>query len=288
MLKKLSRVQKKSIKNIENKINATSSQPGFYQKGKPFFVLGNDAGILLIHGFDDTAYIMKEYAHFFIKKGFTVYNTTLYGRGLTPKHFSETTYEEWIEDAKKSYLYLKKIVKKIIIIGFSTGATIVLNLCGTLDKKDLPDAIIILAPAIFIAHPIVPITLGSVIINILKLINPFPKKLKNRHLIFIDSEARKKLDHLERSSFQGVVELLKLIKATKKVIKNIRTPFLVIQSKKDIVINPYSAKWIYEKINVRFKRYLELTKSGHPVMVDIEKKKVFEESYKFILEALKP
>jgi carboxylesterase len=287
MKKKLSTVKKKAILDIENKIIKTSSQKGFYQKGKPFFVLGNDTGILLIHGFDDTAYIMKEYANFFIKKGFTVYNTTLYGRGLTPEHLAETKYEEWIDDARESFLNLKKIVKRTVLIGFSTGATIALNLCGTLAEKDLPDAMIILAPAIFIAHPSIPITIGAMIIKILKLINPFPKKLNNRHLIYVDPVAREKFDHLDRSSFQGVIELLNLIKATKKVVKNIKTPFLVMQSKKDIVISPYSAKWIYKKINVSLKRYVELFKSGHPVVVDIEKKKVFEESYKFILEAFK-
>jgi carboxylesterase len=281
-----SNIKNNAIRKIRDKIKKQSSRPGFFKKGKPFFKLGNEIGILLIHGFDDTAYIMQEYANFFVRKGFTIYNTTLCGRGFTPEEFAKTRYQEWVLDAKESYLTLKKTVMKIFIAGFSTGATIAMNLCGTISRKDLPDGVILLSPAIFIANPIIPITLGLMIVRLLKKINPFPKKLNNRHLIFFDPVARKKYDNLERSSFQGVIEILKLIKETKRVVKNITTPFLTVHSKKDIVISNYSSKWIYNKTKSSLKEYLKLKNSGHPVMVDVEKRKVFTESYKFILEVL--
>ena len=60
-----------SIKEINKRIKTKISQPGFNNKGKPTFHQGNDIGILIIHGFDNTPFIMNEYAEYFIKKGFT-------------------------------------------------------------------------------------------------------------------------------------------------------------------------------------------------------------------------
>ena len=274
--------KKKSIKEIKKRIKNIIDQPGFYKKGKPVFHQGNEIGILLIHGFDDTPFIMSEYAEYFIKKGFTVYNITLPGRGLTVQDFAKTTWQEWINSAKNDYLLLKTITNKTFIAGFSTGATISLYLTHTLKKDELPDGLILLSPALFFINHLLPLTLGIILMQIYNILNPYPKKLNNRHLIYKDPIAREKYDVLKKSSTKGIIELLKLAKKIKHNIKNINIPCLAIQSKKDVVVNHYGAKWIIKKCTSDYKKILILHKSGHPVMVDLEKEKVFKESLKFI------
>ena len=279
--------KKNTIIEINNKIKNISSQPGFFKKGKPVFHQGNDFGILLIHGFDDTPFIMSEYANFFINKGFTVYNAILTGRGFTVHDFAKTNWQEWVESVKSDYLLLKKITKKTFIAGFSTGATIILYILNILKKNELPGGLILLSPAIFFINRFFPLTLNIRLLQLYKLFNPFPNKLKNRHLIYRDPVAREKYDIIKKSSTNGIIELLKLAREVKQEIKVINTPCLTVQSKKDVVVNHYGAKWIIKKCTSPKKKYLELYKSGHPVMVDLEKEKVFEESLKFINAILK-
>lgn len=274
------------INKINNRINKVTSQPGFFTKGKPSFHQGNDVGILLIHGFDDTAFIMSEYAEYFIKNGFTVYNITLPGRGLTVQELSNTTWEEWVDFAKTDYLLLKNITKKTFIASFSTGATITLYLLNILKKKELPEGLILLSPAIFFLNRFLPLNLGICLMQIFNFFNPYPKKINNRHLIYRDPIARKKYDSLKLSSSKLVIELFKLSREIKKKIKSIEIPCSTIQSKKDVVVNHYSAIWIIKKCTSIYKKQITLYKSGHPVMVDLEKEKVFEESLKFINDVL--
>ena len=229
---------------------------------------------------------MSEYADFFIKKGLTIYNITLPGRGLTVQDFSKTTWQEWINSAKTDYLLLKKITKKTFIAGFSTGATISLYITHTLKKNELPDGLILMSPALFFINHLLPLSLGIILMQLYNILNPYPKKLNNRHLIYIDPIAREKYDILKRSSTKGIIELLKLAREIKQNIKIISTPCLVIQSKKDVVVDHHGAKWIIKKCISQYKKLLKLNNSGHPIMVDIEKEKVFEESLKFINNVL--
>ncbi len=278
--------KKNIIKKINKRINNITNQPGFFLKGKPVFHHGNDIGILIIHGFDNTAFIMSEYAEYFIKKGFTVYNITLPGRGLTEQHFSKTTWQEWVDYAKTDYLLLKSITKKIFIAGFSTGATISLFIANILKRNELPQGLILMSPALFFINHLLPLSLGIILMQIYKILNPYPNKLKNKHLIFRDPTAREKYSRFKKSATKSIIELLKLARQIRKKTKFIETPCLVIQSKKDIVVNHYGAKWIIKKCVSPNKRFLKLYKSGHPVMVDLEKEIVFEESLKFINDVL--
>ncbi len=276
-----------SIKEINKRIYKVASQPGFFTKGKPFFHQGNNVGILLIHGFDDTAFIMSEYADYFIKNDFTVYNITLPGRGLTVQELSNTTWEEWVDFAKTDYLLLKNITKKTFIASFSTGATITLYLLNILKKEELPEGLILLSPAIFFLNRFLSLSLGICLMQIFNYFNPYPKKINNRHLIYRDPVAREKYDSQKLSSSKLIIELFKLSREIKKKIKSIEIPCATIQSKKDIVVNHYSAIWIIKKCTSNYKKQITLYESGHPVMVDLEKEKVFEESLKFINEVLK-
>lgn len=278
--------KKNSIKEINKRIKDIISQPGFSKTGKPVFHQGNDTGILIIHGFDDTPFIMNEYADFFKKEGFTIYNITLPGRGLTVQDFSKTTWQDWIDSAKIDYLLLKNITKKTFIAGFSTGATISLYITHILKKNELPDGLILMSPALFFINHLLSLSLGIILMQIYNILNPYPKKLNNRHLIYKDPIAREKYDILKKSSTKGIIELLKLARKIKHNIKVINPPCLTIQSKKDVVVDRYGAKWIIKKCVSPIKKLLKLYKSGHPVMVDLEKDKVFKESLKFINNVL--
>ena len=218
----------------------------------------------------------------FKKKGYTVYNLTLPGRGVSVEKFAETTWQEWADFALEDYLLLKKIVKKVIIAGFSTGATVALKIANQMTPKDKPDGLIIMSPAIFFVTRFIPLIFQKALFKIYAKFNPFPKKLNNRHKIFRDPVPRKKYDLSPIGCSQSILELYDLSINVKKNVNNIDMPILVIQSVKDIVILPYSAKWLIKKVPSKNKKLVILKRSGHPVMVDLEKEKVYKESIDFV------
>jgi len=283
---KLSKNQKNVIDEINSRIKAVVNQPGFLKIGKPGFHLGNDTGIMILPGIDDTSYIMNDYADIFIKEGYTVYNITLPGRGLKPEEFAKTTWKDWVAFAMEDYLLLKQIVKKIFIAGFSTGATIGLYLDVNLQSNNKPDGLIMMSPAIFFVNRFLPLIVQKTLFKIYAGFKPFPKKLNNRHKIFIDPEPRKKYDLMPVGCSRAILELYSLSIAVKNDIKKIVSPILIIQSVNDIVVLPYSAKWLYKKCLSDYKRLCILKKSGHPVMVDLEKDKVFTESLGFVKDII--
>lgn len=274
--------KKEAIIKIRLKIKKTVSRSNFDKQGSPSFIPGNDIGILLIHGIDNTAFIMNEYMNALTKEGYTIYNITLPGRGMTVKELGASPWQEWVSFVKEDYLLLKQTVKKVFIAGFSTGATIALYLCEILDKKDQPDGLLLLSPALFFVNRLIPHGLLILVTKICSKLIPYPKKLNNSHKIFIDPEARKKYYFLYTGSSNTMLQLLLLSKFTKKNIKKVKNPMLVIQSTKDIVICSSGAKWLMKNCNSSKKEYFELHRSGHPVMVDIEKNKVYKKSIKYI------
>jgi carboxylesterase len=274
--------KKEIIKSIKSNIAKVTNQKGFDRRGKPFFKKGNDTGILFIHGFDNTAHIMQEYTDYFAHKGFTVYNITLPGRGLSVQELGASCWKKWVNYALNEYMLFKSLVKKIFIAGFSTGATIALHLTQNLKSKDSPDGLILSSPALFFVTKLLPLPVQYALFKIYATINPFPKKLNNRHKIIIDPAARSKYDYLERSSSNAVLELFKLAHETRKNVNKIKKPVLIIQSKKDIVIEKHGADWLFKNIGSDYKKILWLKKSGHPVMIDLEKDLVFKETENFI------
>lgn len=271
-----------AINRINKKIRTTISKPAYFHKGHPCLHVGNDTGILLLPGFANTSHIMREYETYFINQGYTVYNTTLPGRGTTLDDFKMTTWREWVEYAIEDYLLLRSLVKKVFIAGFSTGGTIALYIAQHVFKEILPNGLILLSPAINLRYDKIPLSLQITALKLYSLIDPYPRKFKDNHLVYSDPVARAEYDILPRIPAQSIIELMQLIKLVKKDIRKVTIPTVIMHSVKDVIINPISSRWVFDKINAVDKSYIQLYESGHPIVVDVEKNKVFKESLKFI------
>jgi carboxylesterase len=275
-------LKKNDLKKISQSISLSIKREKYNDDDKPSFRKGNEVGVLVIPGFDNTAYIMKEYSDHLIDAGFSVYTINLPGMESTFKGFGKVTWNEWVAAAKEDYFLLKNITKRTIIAGFSTGASIALYLLLALGKKDLPDGIILMSPALFFVNRFIPVSLGLFFMRIYRKIDPYPKKLKNSEKIFLDPKARKKYYKPGRTSINAVCQVLELVRVIRKRTKIISVPFLVIQSSKDIVVHKHGAFWLMKKAGAKESEMLILKNSGHPVMVDMEKNKVFVRSIEFI------
>lgn len=115
---------------------------------EPVYTLGNNRGVLLLHGFTGSPYEMKELGELFQKKGFSVSIPLLAGHGTSEKDLKKCKWYDWFEDAKNALFDLRKRCKSIVVIGLSTGATLALHLAAHYQLEGL----VALSPAIILKN----------------------------------------------------------------------------------------------------------------------------------------
>jgi carboxylesterase len=79
-----------------------------------------------------------------------------------------------------------------------------------------------------------------------------------------------------------VYELLKLSKYTRKYMKKVKTPLLLIHAERDDLTSPKSANFVYKTASSEIKELIILHDSYHLVVYDNEKDFVFNKSVEFL------
>ena len=81
-------------------------------------------GILLIHGFLDTPFAMKDLGEYFRSKCFLVRSILLPGHGTKPEDLLNVKLEEWLAIVEYGINSLKKDVDEVYVLGLSAGGAL--------------------------------------------------------------------------------------------------------------------------------------------------------------------
>jgi carboxylesterase len=65
-------------------------------------------------------------------------------------------------------------------------------------------------------------------------------------------------------------------------LREVHVPIRVLQSKRDAVVAPEAANIIYEKVSSPVREIVWYERSGHEMMQDIEKQRVFDDIMEFV------
>ncbi len=65
-------------------------------------------------------------------------------------------------------------------------------------------------------------------------------------------------------------------------LHEVHVPIRVLQSKRDTVVAPESANIIYEKVSSPVREIIWYERSGHEMMQDVEKERVFDDIMEFV------
>jgi len=232
-------------------------------EGDEFFWKGNSTGILLIHGFTATSAEVRLMAERLHHDGFSISAPLLPGHGTHPDDLNRTTWEMWLEEAKKSYEKLIRHSEKTYIIGESMGALLALELAA-----QHPEAagIMLFAPAIKVNK-----------LWLSRFLAPF--------MAFQKKYARD--DGLAWKGYnvyplKASVELLKLQSHTRKQLKKITQPTLIITGNLDKTISDNAADMILDGIQSQIKHHIRMEKSAHCILLDRELDQVHQHVLAFI------
>ncbi len=220
--------------------------------------MNKKTGFLIIHGFAGSVSEIEPLNKYLINKGFSTLCTKLKGHSENPKDLCKVNYIDWIASAEESLIKLSVQCEKIIIVGFSMGGLIAVNLAL---KHDI-DGIITLSTPIYCWD------IKRIYLNILSDFKT--KNFKNlKHYI----------KAINRIPFSAMVNFKILLIKTKPKFKKIRCPIFIAQGLLDDTVHYRSADYIYSKVSSKKNILKYYNNSNHIICHSNENCELFHDIF---------
>ncbi len=235
-----------------------------------------ETGILLCHGYKSSPKEVEALAKFLCDLGFIVYAVRLKGHGTSPINLQDVFWQDWRDSMQKGYAILNNICQEMVIVGFSAGGLLAL-LSSSKKNRQIKGVVSINAA----------LKLQDMRARFVPAINWWNEVLHKFHIEkglfeYVDDKPENPDFNYSRNYLKGVEELEKLMKKCEDSLDKVSAPTLIIQALKDPVINPVSAKLIYDKIESPIKHLSELDLSNHVIINGDGKETVFQEIKDFL------
>lgn len=212
--------------------------------------LNQQNGCLLIHGFGGGLYEIDPLVQHLESLGYIVSAPLLGGHGATLKENKEQLrkidYHQWLNEAQDAYHELNKLTPHIIVIGFSMGGLIGLQLATTLSIKSL----------ILLNTPIFPWDFKNIMRN---LLNDLRCKRTTHLRHYLNSGGKLPLN--------AMLQFRNLLFSTKKHLNRVECPLYTIQTNDDDSVQPRSQYYLIKHTRSKQKKSSRLKTGGHLVLL---------------------
>lgn len=223
-------------------------------------------GCLIIHGFGGGIYEIKPLADYLTENGYIVTCTKLKGHTGCGLDMKNANYKDWITSAEEDLIELIKKTNNIVIVGFSMGGLIAINIACKYNIKGI----------VTINTPIYYWNILRVLINI---IDDFKNKKFNNIKRYIKAK--------KASPIISMLNFLLLLKITKTKLTNIECPFLITQAKDDDTVRLKSVNHIYNNISSKEKEIKFYEKGGHLILISRTKDRIIIDIEIFLKKLIK-
>ena len=244
-------------KEIFDKVNAQEQEK---EEPQPYILLPENTkhktGVLMIHGYSATPGELKPLAENIHKKyGLPVMGVRLTGHGTSPHALCDVDEKDWLESVRRGYDILSGYVDDIVVIGFSMGGTLSLNLVENEFEK-----------VIKIISVCAPLDVRDKNIKFTRFVNALNQLLPGRLSFMRFSGHLSSSPHLNYGprAIHSLAALERLMRSTEKGLYRITCPVHIIQATQDRTVMPESAKRIFDRISAEIKTldFIETTHHG--------------------------
>jgi carboxylesterase len=231
----------------------------------------NKIGCLLIHGFTSFPSSLEALIPELDKRAIPWQLPILSGHNTTPNDLEGITWHDWQQDIRRGFRELLIQASQVVIIGFSMGALLALELANQFPQNIV--GLILLSPALQFTLPIAKYT--PELSKYIKRVPDIPLlgfstpqlALKHKHYYWFPSETF--LYYWQRTqNFDPMLD-------------HVKQPTLIIHAKKDRLAAWSGAEHIYNTIPATDKKIIWLKKSGHEILLDIEAQTVIQHIFSF-------
>lgn len=242
---------------------------------KPFLFEGtSDKAVILVHGWTSTPYELRRLGAFLHERGYTVSGILLSGHGTTPSDLEKVTWSDWLSDVQKEYIRLKKSHAKVYIGGTSIGA----NLALLLAQKERN-----ISGIVAMATPYRMKMEGGALI-FAKFLLKLKKKYRRKFYppTFGLSTTITRLISYQQYPVKSVLEAFAIVSQSRKNLKEVTQPILLMQSTHDHIVAKDSMEKIYAQVGSKIKRKKYVHKAYHTFISDLKNQYVFGDIIDFL------
>lgn len=203
-----------------------------------------------------------------------IYIPRLRGHGTDPEALKHISAEDWEYDFKLAFSAMRQMCEKVFIGGFSTGGLLALIHASEFKV----DGVIVINSALRLNNLEV-----IYVVPALQAFNEMIAHLNAKGIqewVVNDSENHKL--NYQKHPLESIVQMEKIMRKADDNLKKITAPILIIQGDKDPIVNPKSAKLIYDGVNSTQKQLLIIPRDKHIIIYKEEETEVFTSIYHFI------
>lgn len=227
--------------------------------------------VLFIHGIFSSYKQFNNIMRILSDDGYSIYALNLKGHGGNAKDIISIKHDDWIKQVNEKIGELVDKYEEVYLISHSMGALLALNS----DHLNKLKKCVMLSPAL---SP----KLSRDIIKLSWHIDDDP--CEDEYILYHKETTGVTFTGIyeKACAIKPLIELLRLIRLTKKRLNNIEIPVLIFISNNDEVLRVTGAKKIYDMIKSEDKKIVLLDKSYHSLLDSEEEKMIIKKIIKFI------
>ena len=212
---------------------------------------------------------MRPWGEFLHSKGYTVRVPLLPGHGTQPEDLNKVKWQEWPAKVEFELSQLKKSCDVVFLIGLSMGGGTVLNVAASHNEEFA--GLILVNPMIHVKG--VPVELAYFLSRFQKMRSSVGDDIKRPGVTEWGYDAL---------PTRGIYQLLKMLRITRRNLKNITIPVQLFHSVEDHTLPVTNTEIILSEIGSSNKTRIELVNSYHVATMDYDQELIFQNSLTFI------
>lgn len=215
------------------------------------------AGVLMIHGFADSPYSLRDLASHVHRAGYGVTVLRLPGHGSRIEDFRASTLADWRQAVRREAADLRVRYPRVAMVGRSFGG--VLALLELAEQPSAADALVTISTP----HRIAAQRTLAAFLPVLQMLRPHGV-IKKPWLKPEERIARMEGGRYEGFPIPALREFLRALSAlTLERLRTIRTPTLILHGRQDTIAKPESAVHFLHELGGVMKELLWIDEASH-------------------------
>ena len=237
---------------------------------EPFLFLGDDTGILLVHGFTGAPKEMRTMGEYLAAHGKTVLGIRLPGHATQPADMQHKRWVDWLQAVEDGYHLLHSAGRRVFIMGLSMGGILTLTAAARLPVR----GVVAMSTPYYLSD--------DPRLNYAEYIAPLVHEVPKGAPDWQDpSVAQGHVDYPNFPTAQ-LAQVRDLLAVMRLGLPKITVPVLLVHSHHDGSVPFENMQKIYDQLGAQDKSMFAVEQSGHVVTRDQEREKVFEAALAFV------